>query len=108
MVQADLSEVDATDQFIAATRWIPRSRAYVAGPVAAWTGDTWGLRACAWAGMDTERNFDPGELWGGQAEIFVSLKDRWKLLTRFEYVSEQLEQDAGEGWTLTLGLNWNL
>jgi tetratricopeptide (TPR) repeat protein len=108
MVQANLSELDASDEFIAATRWIARSRAYVAGPVAAWTGDAWGLRACAWAGMDAERDFDPGELWGGQAEVFVALKDRWRLLTRFEYVSEQLEQDAGEGWTLTLGLNWNL
>lgn len=108
MVQADVSELDASDAFVAATRWIVSSRALVAGPVAAWTEEGWGVRASAWAGMDTERNFDPGELWGGMAEFFAVVAGRWKLLTRFEYVSEQAEQDAGAGWTFTLGLNWNL
>jgi tetratricopeptide (TPR) repeat protein len=108
MVQADLSEVAADDAFLAATRMVPRSRALVAGPVAAWSDETWGVMGSVWAGLDTARDFDPGELRGALGEIFVTVQGRWKLYSRIDYVSEQAEEEGGAGWTLTLGLNWNL
>jgi len=105
--QADVAELDGSDELLSFVQRVPSVRAVMVGPTAGFAGDGWGVAATAWAGMDSARDLAPGELWGGSIQFVATPGDHWKVSTSFDYVSEQTQTTGGAAWSLTLGVNYN-
>ncbi len=106
-VQGELAETGGSEALLSFAQLIPSSRLIALGPTAGWANRSAGIAGSFFVAQDGPRDFAWGDLWGGSLQGALTVTDGWRLVSAFEYISEQRQADGGAGWTWTAGFNVN-
>ncbi|MBI4563302.1 MAG: tetratricopeptide repeat protein [Planctomycetes bacterium] len=84
---------------------LPAMRLTSIGPSVGYATETWGVRAAAFVGMDSERDLEFGRARGAFLNAMHTFVGRWNLASALEYLSERPDVFGGRTWSLSFGLN---